>query len=824
MLLYVSLAWLAGIFVGWKAPWPVWAVGLVIGATLVGWGIWERHSPPPPSGQARWPAPTDAARSRRTHWSVPTGVRMPWGAVIGLCTMSFLVAGLRAYNASGTSLDTSLSAYNDKGTAEVRGVVKGDPELKASGLELRLEASEIKVAGEWRPVSGGVLVRAQRFASYSYGDLLQVRGRLETPPRLEGFDYRAYLARQGIGSVVRSSRIEVVESGHGNRLLQKIYSLRGRLARSLAASLPEPQSALAQGILLGLRGDIPKEVNDAFSRSGTTHLLAISGQNITIVVGIVVGLAAWGLGRQRPTYLILTGAVVWLYTFLVGGQPPVVRAAIMASLFLLAQYAGRPGSAPTALALAAAAMVGIDPSALWDVSFQLSFLSMAGLVYLAPHLQSLGQRARLPLPIAVSLAVSLGAILFTWPVIAYDFGRLSLVGLPATALAAPALPIIMSTSAAAAGLGLLAAPLGLAVGWVAWLPLSYLLAVAKGFAAAPSASLPVQSFPAIAVAGYYGLLVVFIVGAQSRQVVMPLRAAMHRAAEWSKRRGATLVEKVPWKWATFVLAPVTVLVWSAGLAMLPASGGKLEVSFLDVRTGDAILIRTPARHYILIDGGGDAQSLNVELGKKLPFWQRKLDLVVLTTPKTEHVGGLVEVVERYRVEQVWDVAERPRRPAPAYAEWERRLAKKGITALRAEEGLKLNEGEYLALEVVSAGAESDTAMVLRLRVGEISFLFTSDMGESMERELLARRASVESTVLKVASHGGSGSTSEAFLARVKPSAAVVTASGSVFQQPDAGVIERLQKRVGADRVYFTSKHGGVDFTTDGRRLWVGTER
>lgn len=750
---------------------------------------------------------------------------MPRLAVIGLCLLFFLLAGIRLQASADSPQDTALSPYNGQRSVEIQGIVDADPELKPYGLELRLRATQVKSSGEWTPASGGVLVQAERFASYRYGDLVNVQGKLATPSESPGFNYRAYLARQGIASVMRQPKIEVVQSGYGNWLLQRVYSLRQRLARSLAGSLPEPQASLANGVLLGLRGDIPREVNEAFTRSGTTHLLAISGQNITIVVGIIVGLAAWALGRRRPTYLIVAAAVVWLFSMLVGGQPPVIRAAVMASVFLGAEYAGRPGSAPTALALAAAVMAGISPSIVWDVSFQLSFLSMAGLVYLAPRFQELAEKARLPGAVALGLSVSLGALLATWPVMAYDFGRVSLVGLPATALASPALPVIMLTSGLAATLGTIAAPLGIALGWVAWLPLTYLLWVAKGSAAVPSASLTVQSFPPSLVAAYYAVMAATLAAVSRWGNVKPY---LQRVATWLKCRSGALAGRVSWKWASFVLAPATVLLWTASLTTPP--GDRAAVSFLDVKEGEAILIRTPARHYILIDGGGDAQSLNVELAKRLPFWKRKLDLVVLTTPRAGNVGGLVEVLERYWIKEVWQTGPPPPRlVSPAFVQWERLLDERGIRAVRASRGLKLIEGDYLTLETLyppsTPGAlRNGDTLVLRLKVGVVSFLFASDIDESVERELVAERVVIESTVLKVANHGGAGASSEGFLARVKPSAAVVTAPESPFQQPDPEVMRRLRQRLGVDHVYITPEHGSVDFTTDGKRLWVRTGR
>ncbi|GAI46240.1 unnamed protein product, partial [marine sediment metagenome] len=258
--------------------------------------------------------------------------------------------------------------------------------------------------------------------------------------------------------------IEIVETGKGIKPLEWVYSLRNRLSQTLAEVLPEPQASLAQGIILGIRGNIPSSVNADFSQTGTAHLLAISGLHLSIVAGILLTIGIWLFGKKHYLYIWLALGIIWLYALLTGMHPPVIRGAIMASLFLTAELLGRQRTAITALALAAAVMAGVSPHILWTASFQMSFAAMAGLIFIFPLIQSLGRKVvnatlgedgaavSVANLITDSFSITLGAIIAVWPLVAYYFGIISFVGLPATFLVLLALPGIIITGALAGGL------------------------------------------------------------------------------------------------------------------------------------------------------------------------------------------------------------------------------------------------------------------------------------------------------------------------------------------------------------------------------------
>ena len=287
---------------------------------------------------------------------------------------------------------------------------------------------------------------------------------------------------------------------------------------------------------------------------------------------------------------------------------------------------------------------------------------------------------------------------------------------------------------------------------------------------------------------------------------------------------------MPAKWVVIPLVIIAVLVWVA-VAVAPESS-KLSVSILDVGQGDSILITSPSGQHILIDGGPSPERVCLELGRALPYWDRTIDLVVLTHPHTDHVTGLVEVLRRYEVKQV--LYPDMDYEAIVYDEWLDLLGEKNIPCIWAQVGQVIDLGGGATLEVLNPpvefleGTESDidnNGVITRLKMGEVSFLLTADHFEDAERYLTDRGMELRSTVLKVGHHGSSTSTCPEFLAAVNPEVAVISVGAdNPFGHPSEEVMARLTERLGEGRVYLTAESGTITFTTDGKHLWVETER
>jgi competence protein ComEC len=824
-LIFLSCAWILGIYLGSKALHiPIIALLAFVPALLL---LLLRHD-------------------RQTIlWTT-------------LC-LSALLGGFLHLQQSVLPIDeNALQFYNDRELVELNGVIEADPEIREQTIRLRVAAQQIKSGNKWRSVSGSMMVYVSAFSNqhlrnfpyYRYGDFLSVQGKLEGKPQSdegcspEEVGYWDYLSHHQIHSIMYYPReVELLSGGHGSKLMEWVLTLRNRLSQSLSSALPEPQGSLAQGLLLGIRSHIPASLLTAFAETGTRHIIAISGLHMSIVVGIFLSLGAWLFGKRRQLYLLMPFCIVWFYALLTGMRPSVLRAAIMASLFLIATALGRQRSATTALAVAAGIMVGIQPSILWDTSFQLSFTAMLGLILVAPPLQSLGRRCISPIAgeeqtvasiasvTTDSFAISLGTIAATLPIIAYNFHLISLVAAPATFLILPALPAIIVTTLIVGSAGLIFPPLAWVLGWVAWLFLSYVIWVVRCFDALPFAFLKIDSLGASAIVGYYAILTIALLLVNSKN---RLPAIMAKSTTALKRMNpANFVNSMgtPPKWLLASMAIFAILIW---LAVASAPGKHLEVSFLDVGQGDAILIQQGTQQ-ILVDGGPSPNAICLELGEKMPFWDRNIDLLVLTHPQEDHIAGLVEVLRRYRVEQVlepgfeYDI--------PAYKEWLKLIDEKNIKRTIAQAGQQIELGDDVRIDVLHPregfleNTNSDvnnSSVVLHLVEGEISFLLTGDIENESEQELLYHHArELESTVLKVGHHGSDTSTCPEFLEAVDPRVAVISVGAEAkekYGHPGKEVMARLKERLGKDKVYLTSEHGTIAFTTDGERLWVETDQ
>jgi competence protein ComEC len=582
--------------------------------------------------------------------------------------------------------------------------------------------------------------------------------------------------------------------------------LREALAEPLRRLVPEPEGGIVRGIVLGERAAVDADLATAFARSGTSHLLAISGFNMTLVA-TAVGLLA--RGRVRPAITAsLTVSCVLAYSILVGLAPSVARAAVMAVVASLGLAFGRRPATDNALALAVATMVGVDASAIGDVGFLLSATATGGLLYLGdPIARRLGF---LPGAIRQGLATTLAATLPTIPIIAAVFGRVSLVSPLANLVAVPLFPPLMLAGAATSVLGTVSLDLAQLPGLLAYALAFLLRIVVETSAALPLASLAV---PDGALAGIaYGALVAvtlfFGPAAVSR-----LASTAGRGIRWPGGHAVRVLARShlarPALWASAGLALVLVA-GSAAAVLWPTASG-VRVRALDIGQGDAFLVEFDGKT-LLVDGGPDPTRLLAELGASLPPWKRRIDVIALTHAHADHADGLIGVLERYEV----GVAIEPigLNPGTVATAWADRIARAHVPRRAVAAGMRIRIGDAtLAVLAPDGDPRVDVpSLVLRLERGAFSMLFMGDATEQAQADLLLSRESLAARVYVPPHHGAASAYALPLVDAVRPTVAVISVGAqNRYGHPTPETLAAL----GRIPTYRTDRDGTVELDQGG---------
>ncbi len=342
----------------------------------------------------------------------------------------FLFLGLWRFSVSiaGKAPD-KIWFYNEQALA-VGGVITNEPDVRDDSVKLTVSANYIKLdSDKLVKVSGKVLATADLYPERAYGDEIEMACQLQTPGEINGFAYDKYLARYDVYSVCYYPQIKLIKSGQGNVFLEYVFKGKAYLLSLIQRGLGEPEASLGSAILFGVRRGIPAQLTQAFSQAGVTHIMAVSGMNITIIAALSLNLLLFlGLSRKQSFYFSLF--LIFSFVVLVGLPASAVRAGLMGGLLLWAMRLGRLNKITNALCLAAAVMLALNPKLLrYDVGFQLSFLAILGLVYFYPLVTKLLDKGKIPELKGARdiLAITVAAQVFTLPVIIYDFGTVSLI-------------------------------------------------------------------------------------------------------------------------------------------------------------------------------------------------------------------------------------------------------------------------------------------------------------------------------------------------------------------------------------------------------------
>ncbi len=394
-------------------------------------------------------------------------------------------------------------------TTTFTGIIIDDPTPRGTAQEVVVELEP--------PYSGRVLLKVPRYPELRYGDRLAVTGTVEAPFP-DG--YARYLAKERVSGIATYPEVEVTGHGGGALLKTKLFDLKHRVIGVFQRVLPAREAALLSGLTVGERSEFTQEFREAMQRSGTTHLVALSGYNITIVAWAAMGLLLYFLSRR----LAFLGAVLVIAGFvaMTGAEASVVRAAVMGFLVLLSREIGRTYDFRNAITLAALLMVFANPKVLaFDIGFQLSFLALLGIVYLRPAIARLLRLSEEPgfLSWRDNLLTTASAQLAVAPVVITQFGGFSPTSLLANVLVLEPVPLTMGLGFVTGALGLVSYHASLVTGWLAWVLLRFEILVIEFFA---RISIPIGvTMSWVVLTAYYLLLVAFVIYVRHHQFRHP---------------------------------------------------------------------------------------------------------------------------------------------------------------------------------------------------------------------------------------------------------------------------------------------------------------
>lgn len=778
-------------------------------------------------------------------------LKTPAGILLSVSTTVFVAGMFLSAHESQNGIDFEPPIGVMTIEAEVRNTLASGKDFKT----LLLARGNFGPQRTQLPGYGRVVIR-QADISAGTGDRIAFRGRLRKPINSGNpgeFDWELDCKNNGIlwlASVHSKSSVVIVSRGALYRPAALVFRIREEMSdffeRQSGAFIPENYSedvmAILKGIVVGDTGDVSPQLYKTFSDSGLVHALSASGVHIAIVAFLAICIA-------KVTILVYPGLLLWVpskkfsamiaipsmifYCLIVGARVPAIRATIMGVMIALSFLWERKWDSYNSLACAAVMVLLIYPLSIFTPSFQLSFLAMAGIVMVARSRAHVGDpqpaagrsnsfvdgkgfRARLQSSglwaigsLKDALLVSLGAVLAITPLIWYLFH-----GFPVYTLFANLVTDTVMTGAL--GLGLLAGLVNLINPWAASLILIpaeccayYVVRSAAFFAGLPGSVLR-RAHPDFFQIAMISVFVVSLLGILRR----PPR----------KHRNALLA-------VLFVSASVLI----AADRWRPHQDD-LEIYFLNVGKGDAIFIRPPGAKGLMVDGGVSTEHFDAGRSIVVPFFHwagvSALDGIVLTHPDMDHMGGLLSVLDVVHAQTLlWN----PIDSGGQFLHQVMKKAREKAAELRAvsRESPPLTFGAavmtFLNLPVDKLQSDdqalktNDASVVFRVDYRASSFLFTGDLEEAGEEELVQSGLNLRADLLKVGHHGSKSSSSAQFLDAVRPKMAVVSADSKNFGGlPHNTVLGRLEER--GVRVFWTGRDGAVTVNSDGKSFRVRVGR
>lgn len=406
--------------------------------------------------------------------------RYKLAVLAGFCLL-FLVFGIWRYQAALSKIIHPVESQ-----ITFTGIIAQEPDIREKNTQLTVEGADLR--------SGRVLITVNRYPEYHYGDSLRITGKLLTPAAFEDFNYKDYLAKDGIYSVMYWPKIEFIAKDMGNPVIATALSFKHKFQGTAEKFISPPQIDILKGLFSGDENGFSEEWKNKLNTTGTRHITAVSGMNITIIAFLIMSFAILvGFRRKQAFYFSIF--LLTLYILMIGAPSSAVRAGIMAFLLMLAQYLGRLSAASRVVLFAATFMLLKNPLLLkFDIGFQLSFLAIMGLIYLQPIVFYWFRKIPDPklFPARTTFSATVSAQFFTLPILIYNFGYIPLLSPITNLLIVPFLAPITILIFIFGISGMIIPQFGFLLSLPTWLSLTYIVVLIDWFAGVPWASLTLE--------------------------------------------------------------------------------------------------------------------------------------------------------------------------------------------------------------------------------------------------------------------------------------------------------------------------------------------
>jgi competence protein ComEC len=439
-----------------------------------------------------------------------------WGIIAGIfiLTMAFGILRLNFFE-NNPKMPSDLWSSKERiegQSISLSGKITEEPEIKENNQKLTVSV------GDKNKLK--ILLTTDFKEEYKYGDTINFYGKLNKPENFitdngKEFDYENYLKKDGVFFLMSYPRIEILSRGDGNKIKSTLIFVKQKFLEKINFSIRSPENLLMGGLILGEKSNFSEELRQSFIDTGTIHIIALSGYNITIVAEWIMKVFAFlprHLGIGIGIFAIL------LFIIMTGASSTAIRAGVMATLALIARATGRNYDIARALIIAGVIMVLFNPYVLvFDVSFQLSFLATFAVIFLAPKVEKYFQWVPKKFGLRDIVSVTSATYLFVLPFILYKMGNLSLVALPANVLILPFIPFTMLLGFITGAIGFIWYIFAVPVGFLSFLLLHYELGVINFFASLPFASFSISNFPLIITLVIYAYFIYRLFGKEIKK-------------------------------------------------------------------------------------------------------------------------------------------------------------------------------------------------------------------------------------------------------------------------------------------------------------------